>query len=324
MEDSHDIHDYIRSAQALLRDAYKRIQKRVTEDSGTAGDQGEEDWADVLRKWLPSYFHVVTKGRILTTSGESSGQLDVLVLSPSYPPVLRDQKYYLAGGVVAAFQCKLTLTAADVKETVKRCSLLRRMLPAQLGTPYKELHPPIYYGLLAHSHSWKGTKSKPLQNIENALWEADKEHVKHPNEQLGVICVADLATWHSAKTTFIGPYLPQYTAAMAELYGTDGRAVSSYVRHSNSPKEDLDREPQEAYFSPIGPFLAGLYSKLAWDFVDMRKLDQYLRSTNVYGSGAGDGRLWNISIYSEPIRERIQRGRLSNGAFFDEWSFVFT
>ncbi len=32
---------------------YNRIQMRATEDPVTAGNQGEENWAEVLRKWLP-------------------------------------------------------------------------------------------------------------------------------------------------------------------------------------------------------------------------------------------------------------------------------
>jgi len=39
----HDIHDFIRRSQKELQEEYDRIQKRATEDPGTAGDQGEEN-----------------------------------------------------------------------------------------------------------------------------------------------------------------------------------------------------------------------------------------------------------------------------------------
>jgi len=81
----HDIHDFVRKAQGDLQAEYLRIRKRATEDPGTAGDQGEENWAALLREWLPDYFQVVTKGRILTDLGYASPQIDVLVLYPSYP-----------------------------------------------------------------------------------------------------------------------------------------------------------------------------------------------------------------------------------------------
>src|SRR5215212_2250362 len=96
--EEHDIHSFIQSAQRDIENEYKRILKRATEDPGTAGDQGEENWATLLKNWLPSYFHIVTKGRILTESGYASPQVDILILHPSYPQILLDKKLYLAGG----------------------------------------------------------------------------------------------------------------------------------------------------------------------------------------------------------------------------------
>jgi hypothetical protein len=118
--EKHDIHEFLKFAQYELEFEYKRISERATEDPGTAGDQGEENWATLLRNWLPSYFYVVTKGRILTRNNYASPQVDVLVLHPSYPRILLGKKYYLAEGVAAAFECKTTLKANHVKDAVKR------------------------------------------------------------------------------------------------------------------------------------------------------------------------------------------------------------
>jgi len=166
--ETHDIHDFLKSSQRAIQDEYARIQKRAAEDPGTAGDQGEENWATILRQWLPSYFHVVTKGRILTESGYASPQVDILVLMPSYPQLLLDKKLYLAGGVAAAFECKTTLKAEHIKSAVQTCAEIKKNLPKQEGSPYKELNSTIIYGLLAHSHSWKGEKSTPIPNIEDS------------------------------------------------------------------------------------------------------------------------------------------------------------
>lgn len=130
---------------------YARIVARAKEDPGTAGDEGEENWAAVLRGWLPATYHVVTKGRLIATSGEASPQVDVLVLQPSYPPALRDKKIYLASGVAAAFECKLTLRPKHVADAVRTSAGLRRLLPERTGSPYRELHAPLVFGLLAHS-----------------------------------------------------------------------------------------------------------------------------------------------------------------------------
>jgi hypothetical protein len=92
----------------------------------------------------------VTKGRILTDSGYASPQVDVLVLWPSYPRILLDKKLYLAGGVAAAFECKITLKSDHLKAAVETAALLRRNLPKREGTSYKELTSTILYGLLSH------------------------------------------------------------------------------------------------------------------------------------------------------------------------------
>lgn len=313
----HDIHDFLKSAQRDIGNEYKRILKRATEDPGTAGDQGEENWATLLKNWLPSYFHIVTEGRILTESGYASPHIDILVLHPSYPRVLLNKKLYLAGGIAAAFECKTTLKSSHVKEAVKTAAEIRKNLPNQSGSPFKELNSCIIYGLLAHSHSWKGEGSKPIENIENALWEADSENVNHPIQNLDFITVSDLATWQTMKTTYLSPKSPYYKGEIEKIYGKDGSGISSYVCAA------IGAERQEDYFSPIGVLLAGLFSKLAWTFKDMRGLDSYFRKVNMMGSGQGRMRLWPLSIYSEGIRQRVYNGQLSNGDLYDEWHVAF-
>ena len=68
------------SATKKMAERYESIYKRTVDDPGTAGDRGEENWADLFREWLPQYFHVVTKGQILNHDGHTSPQIDVLVL----------------------------------------------------------------------------------------------------------------------------------------------------------------------------------------------------------------------------------------------------
>src|ERR1700693_5406094 len=96
---NHELFDFVGTVTRELAEEYDRIQKRATEDSGTAGDEGEENWADLLRKWLPPAYRVVTKGRILGHQGRASHQVDVIVIRPSYPPYLETKKLYLAAGV---------------------------------------------------------------------------------------------------------------------------------------------------------------------------------------------------------------------------------
>jgi hypothetical protein len=310
--EAHDIHDFLLSSQRAIEEEYARIQKRATEDPGTTGNQGEENWASLLRQWLPSYFHIVTKGRILAESGHASPQIDVLVLMPSYPKLLLDKKLYLAGGVAAAFECKTTLKAEHIKSAIQSCVELRKNLPKKEGSPFMELNSTIPYGLLAHSHSWKGEKSTPIENIENTWWESDLKFVSHPIECIDFICVADLATWRQMKMTFLSPNLPMFSGQSVGGYGSSGLVCAA-----------IGHELQKNYFSPIGALLSGLYSKLAWTFHDMRSLEEYFRRVDLSGSGQGKSRHWPISIYSEKICDQVYNGLLSNGLGYDERSVVF-
>jgi hypothetical protein len=185
----NELFDFIVGETNALLNEYERVQRRVREDPGTAGDQGEENWASILRKWLPKEYYVVTKGRILGHNGVASPQVDLIILHPSYPPSLRDKKLYLAGGVAAAFECKLTLEAAHIAKTTENCVEIKRLTLRRTGTPYVELNSPMLYGLLAHSHSWQRERSTPLENVTRTIDDKDQETARHPREILDIVCV---------------------------------------------------------------------------------------------------------------------------------------
>ncbi len=145
----HDFFKLMSAVKESLNSAYLRIRTRSKDDPGTAGDQAEEDWAEILRDWLPATYRIVTKGRILFDDGSSSPQVDVLVLTPSYPKGLGNEKYVFAGGVIAAFECKLTLRLNDIRRAFDTACAIKRKAPSRSGTPYDELNRPPIFGLLA-------------------------------------------------------------------------------------------------------------------------------------------------------------------------------
>ena len=259
---------------------YKQIQKRATEDPGTAGDQGEEKWRDLLSGWLPRTYEVVTKGRIISQDGRVSPQVDVLVLKSIYPKQLIDegQKIFLAAGVAAAFECKTTLKAEHIERAVKTCVEIKNLYPVRTGTPYKELHAPIVYGLLAHSHSWKGPNSTPENNIEQKLREADYFHVSHPRQALDLLCVPDLAIWTLFKITFL-------------------QGVTTTV---NSKRSAECSHIQIEDFTPIGALISNLWQRLALEDPALRDLANYYHHTHIGGGGSGKGRDWQSDLIYSP------------------------
>jgi len=315
-EKNHDLYNFMRQISDEMSAEYNRIQMRATEDPGTAGDQGEENWAELLRDWLPRTYEVVTKGRIISQEGVTSPQIDVLVLNCTYPNKLLNKKLYLAAGVAAAFECKTTLKSSHIIKAMENCAKIKNLYPNRTGTPYKELHSPLVYGLIAHSHAWKGESSTPEENIEQKLHEADSLHVSHPRFQLDLLCVADLAAWTSSTITFFGPRQMSNWSKMASSYGPNGSATSAYIGHRT-------HEQQVKHFTPIGVFISYLSQKLAWENTSLRDLADYYRIVNIAGSGMGYMRMWPSSIYSEEVRSRVEAGLLSNGKLWDEWSMAF-
>ena len=295
---SHDLHDFMQQLSDEMAAEYDRIQKRVGEDPGTAGGQGEENWAELLRGWLPRTYTVVTKGRIISHEGVTSPEIDVLVLRGTYPQKLLNKKLYLAAGVAAAFECKITLRASHIEKAVKTCAKVKSLYPVRVGTPYKELHSPIIYGLLAHSHSWKEENSTPEGNVERRLREADRLRVSHPRLQLDLLCVADLATWAIAKHAAVPQQQIPGTEVMYPESEPDGYPISAYVECTKPA--DSGSGP----FTPIGALISRLSVKLAWEEPALRDLADYYRSTELIGFGKGEVRMWPSRLLKNPGTDR--------------------
>jgi hypothetical protein len=101
---------------------------------------------------------------------------------------------------------------------------------------------------------------------------------------LDLVTVADLATWTTAKITYMSPNTSPWNDELAKIYGPEGSAITSYVCSKIGGERHL---------------LSRLFSQLAWSFADMRRLEQYFRSVNLMGSGSVGMRLWGLEIYSE-------------------------
>ncbi len=311
----HDLLTFISQVSENLAKEYERIQLRVKEDPGTAGDQGEENWADILRDWLPQSYAVVTKGRILGHQGEASRQVDVIVLRPGYPRCLLSNKHYLAGGVAAAFECKVTLESHHIDKAMENAVQIRNLVPKRIGSPYLELNTPILYGLLAHSHAWKSQASHPFANINDRLHEADRAKVSHPREMLDLLCVSDVATWVAHKTT----RLPAFErSGITPFDGAERYLPIPLTCHMALPQDQpASGQCAKGNTTPVGAMMYSLMSKLAWEDVNLRPIATYFRLVGVGGSGSATTRPWPMSIYSEAVNSNWQ---LPNPLLeWDEW-----
>ncbi|PCE63899.1 DUF6602 domain-containing protein [Sediminicola luteus] len=297
---TNDLIDFMHSLTRQISDEYKRIQKRSTEDPGTAGDQGEENWATIFKNWLPPDYQVVTKGRLLNENGIASPQIDVIILHPFYPKHLLDKKLYLTAGVVAAFECKNTLKASHIKKSIENAKEIRKLIKLHISDYKKELYSPIIYGLICHSHSWKNKKSNPIDIIEKHLKDSDTQITEHPRECLDFLCISDLAVWTNFKQ-----------AKTINVYENNGKPFYNWVDGVQTAYGRSDRfmyqEDSDVCenFTPIGTFLSNLFRKLA--FRDPRLKDFSLYFNQAIGAGAYlDYRNWPEHTLSEKAKTDLR------------------
>ncbi|MFJ3419611.1 DUF6602 domain-containing protein [Streptomyces sp. NPDC086082] len=255
-----EMESYFRQATIEMQSEYERIQARAVEDPGTAGDEGEENWAALFRRWLPGDLQVVTKGRILCGSGIPTDQVDIVVLSPSYPHGLLNKKMYLASEVLAVFECKATLKKSHIEKTIQSASKAKDAICAAHDRE-------IIYGLVSHSYSWISPKKNVIDRVSGLIDQAGREYVKHPNSSLDVLCVADLGSW-IARAEFT-----------EESYG---RGVATY--HSGPPTVGA------ALTSPIGRMINHTLRRLSFIDSKYRALSAYFGMTGLEGVGE-----WNAS-----------------------------
>lgn len=314
----HELIQFFKQDLAEMTSEYGRIRARTVEDPGTAGDEGEEIWAELLRNWLPENYPIVTKGRILAANGVAGPQVDLLVLRPGYPTRLLNKKLYMAGGVAAAFECKNTLNAAHVTSAFARAVRIADLAGPLPDTPFGQIVPAIPFGLLAHSHNWVKPGSRPLDNIDRLL-QMQLDSLNRLSDAPVVICIADTGCWDILRHTYNGPGMVGWEATR-DLYGLPNAASASvmYMRHTE--ELDFGSAPPNA----IAPMVSFLASRLAHTDVGIRPLSQYFHSAGLSGSGRSVAS--TTRLVTETYTPEVLAGlphRLTNGVWGSDWSVAY-
>jgi hypothetical protein len=253
-----ELTSYFQQATMEMQLEYNRIRPRTSEDPGTAGDEGEENWAKLLRNWLPGDLQITTKGRILCADGTATNQVDIVALSPIYPHGMVGKKMHLASEVLAVFECKTTLRGEHIERTMESAS---RTKEAIYRTHGKE----ILYGLVAHSHSWGEDKVAAIEKISKKIASAGQSHVQHPNNLLDFICVADLGTWQV------------HAEFDEEEYGQ--HMVTFYSGPPNPLNTFADKETP-----PIGSLITYILRRLSHHHEKYKSLSWYFGMAGLSGS----------------------------------------
>ncbi|ELH7813357.1 hypothetical protein Q9F35_005240 [Vibrio harveyi] len=309
MNSKHEMFNFMRQISKDMAMEYDRIQKRASEDPGTAGDEGEESWAELLRNWLPATYHVVTKGRILFEDDSASPQIDILVLTPDYPRHLRNKKMYFAGGVVAAFECKLTLKTKHLTELLKTSEIIKSKYSSEATNPYEEFNAPIFYGLLAHSHSW--SKNQPVhKQIFNIM-----EKVVHPDEGFDsekiklypdVVCVSDTGVFCYRKNFVLDVDLEEGEEEILEEAGTSSALILGYDAYWS------DDDSSWLYGTVHGTLISYITHKMAYYDPRLRNLAQYFHGTDISALSVGYVNTLSIDLEDHVIANYFDEGGSNN------------
>ncbi|WP_461790407.1 DUF6602 domain-containing protein [Pedobacter sp.] len=308
---NQDLTDFLFGASREIENEYHRIQKRAKEDPGTAGDQGEENWASLLKNWLPPIFQIVTKGRIIDSKGKASPQVDIIVLKPEYPKALMDKKLYLAGGVLAVFECKITLKSAHLSKFFQTVASIKNMEPLRsYRNIYEETNSPIFVGLLAHSSNWKNEEL--IESIGLSIYTNDLKHVTKPIEMPDLFCIADACCWIAQKS--LTPHVNHEDLESGECIMT---SYWSDQRKSHFKVADRD------IAIPIATALKTMLHRLSKEHEGLRSLALYFKNA-ISSGGGGIGRYWPIKeIFSEHnVTEFKKIGRHPNYFYPEDFKYL--
>lgn len=320
---THELHTFLKQDLDEMRSEYERIRGRSVEDPGTAGDEGEEAWAAVLRSWLPDSYVVRTKGRVLAASGAAGPQVDIVVLRPGYPRRLLDKKLYLAGGVAAVFECKNTLTAAGIEKTWGNVRKVNE-LEGEIGirSPMSDLVPSIFYGLLAHGHAWNKPKSEPLNLLIDKM-NTLVDDTPRMRDFLSLICVANLGSFDIMRFTYDGPgiYPAELWEARKGLRGASSDDPLCSVSYYMASESVTTYEAS----NPLGVLVSKIVGRLAFSDATLRPLSQYFYASGLAGQ-MGVPVIHRNYILPAQMSEEAIAGlphSLTNGVAGSDWSMAF-
>lgn len=290
----HKHHEWLSDLNGNILKSYEREQATASE-RGRAQETGhgvESTWLKTLTQWLPPQYEIEKRKYLMleTEDGPSlTKETDLVVFHPHYPTGLREEHYVLASGVAAAFSVKRTVGRKDIVEAYEAAIALRRGMEIRGNDQQDYLVPPVFFGLLGHSHEWKADNSTPSENIREIAAELDRELVAAPREGLDFICIADLGTWTRKTIVLPQQFLDEQVRANPIAVGLMGS-----VGDDSRVMTGLGRDYEQQNLSPLTNFIGALWEKLAINDPTLKPLANGLRITKTMDTTVsfGTGGRW--------------------------------
>ncbi|MGV0581914.1 DUF6602 domain-containing protein [Mycolicibacterium elephantis] len=308
----HEHHEWLADLNHTILKSFEREQATAGE-TGRAQETGhgvESVWLKTLTQWLPPQYEIGRRKYLMLETEDGpplTTETDLVVFHPHYPTALREEHHVLASGIAAAFSVKRTIGRKALVEAYEAAITLRRGMRIREGTEKAYLVPPVSYGLLGHSHDWKGDNSTPSENVQAITNELERELVAAPREGLDFICIADLGTW-TRKTVV----LPQRFLDRQVRNDPIGVQWSGAAGEDSRVMSGLGRDYEQQNLSPLTNFIGALWDKLSINDPTLKPLADGLRITKTMDTGVSlgtGGKTYALSEVTAP--EIAKKYRLS-------------
>lgn len=132
------------------------------EHRGAKGSVREEVLLDFLKKYLPDNVRAAGSAEIISTDGQRSGQMDVVIYDPGAPSLFDRGNHRIlpAECVYAVIEVKSKLDAAQLKLSAENIARVKRM-PKTAYFPQLYVQQPHLYGKVYEGYSRRSASSSP-------------------------------------------------------------------------------------------------------------------------------------------------------------------
>jgi hypothetical protein len=183
MKDSKELCE---SNIAFLREAFSSEQRCLIaqlESSerivhcGDRGEVNEQHFIDFLRRYLPNRY-TVEKAIVLSSDGEVSDSIDVVIFDRQYTPTLLDNdkhRYVPAEAVYAVFECKPMINKTYLEYAADKVASVRRLKRTSVdihhaGGVFSAKNPfKIVGGILSIDVDWKDGFEDSFRRVHQDL-----------------------------------------------------------------------------------------------------------------------------------------------------------
>lgn len=158
--------------------------------NGDKGENREELLMDFLQKHLPSRYGV-TKGEVLTQSGQRSHAVDIIIYDAVNCPILYSGKTSILPmeGIYGIIEVKSSLSKTEFDDAAKKIASFKELAPRDLGVVQTEEHvtlvrPSRPFGIVL-GYQLAGNSLESLKQN----WQAQCAAIHNVNYFVNLICV---------------------------------------------------------------------------------------------------------------------------------------